>query len=63
MTAETTNQWLELYHRTTQAAAAVIHETGSMTSKENTGEAFFSTHDGEHLSGYGEAVVRVRGAR
>lgn len=59
MTAET-EQWLELYHRTSQTAAAAIHEAASMTSKENTREAFFSTHDDERISGYGEAMVHVR---
>lgn len=51
---------LDLFHRTTPAVAAAIRKSGAMTSKENTAEAFFSTHAGGHIAGYGEALVHIR---
>lgn len=51
---------LDLYHRTTAEAAAAIYDSGSMLSKENTAEAFFSTHADDHIAGYGEALVHIR---
>ncbi|TWP33007.1 hypothetical protein [Leekyejoonella antrihumi] len=53
--------WLDLYPRTTRDAAEQIARSRAMTSKENTTEAFFSTHpDTASTDGYGEAVVHVR---
>jgi hypothetical protein len=52
---------LDLFHRTTPAAAAAIYASGRMLSKENTGEAFFSTSSGDgQADGYGTAVVHIR---
>lgn len=53
-------EFLDLYHRTSPEAAAEILRTGSMLSRENTEEAFFSTHAGHAIAGYGDALVRVR---
>jgi GNAT superfamily N-acetyltransferase len=51
---------LDLYHRTTPAAAAAILREKRMTSKER-GDVFFSTsRDGGQAEGYGDAVVHVR---
>lgn len=55
------NNMLDLFHRTTPAAAAAIYASGRMLSKENTGEAFFSTSSGDgQADGYGTAVVHIR---
>lgn len=51
---------ITLYHRTTPAAAAEIRRTGKLTSRENTGEVFASTHRQGQARGYGEAVVPIR---
>ena len=51
----------DLYHRTTPEAAQSIYATGRMTSRENTGEAYFSTkREAGQAEGNGEAVVHVR---
>lgn len=53
--------YLDLYHRTSAAAAAAIHASGSMVSKEASGDAFFSTIlESEHIAGYGDATIHVR---
>lgn len=49
-----------LYHRTTKEAAQAILTAGRMTSKENTGEAYFSTRFDGHATGYGDTVIEVR---
>lgn len=55
------HQFLDLYHRTTPEAAAQIHATGQMHSKETPPRAYFSTqHSGGQADGYGEGVVHVR---
>jgi hypothetical protein len=51
---------LDLYHRTTAEAAESIMCNRRMISKENTGEAFFSTRRDRQATGYGEGVVHVR---
>lgn len=51
---------LDLYHRTSSEAAAQIFTQTAMTSKENTAEAFFSTHPDVHITGYGPTVVHIR---
>lgn len=51
---------IDLYHRTTPEAVALILATGRMVSRENTGEAYFSTVADGHAAGYGEALVHVR---
>lgn len=51
---------LDLYHRTSREAARSILAAGSMTSRENTGEAFFSNRAEGQGEGYGQAVVHVR---
>jgi hypothetical protein len=52
---------IDLYHRTTAAAAASILETRTMTSRENTREAYFSTaSSGGQADGYGDTVVHIR---
>lgn len=54
-------RYLDLYHRTDPSSAAAIYASGSMVSKEASGDAFFSTlPDSEHAAGYGEATVHVR---
>lgn len=51
---------LTLYHRTTPERAARIVATGSMTSRENTGEVYASNVCDGHAEGYGPAVVIIR---
>ncbi|MGQ0632474.1 MAG: Fic/DOC family protein [Sporichthyaceae bacterium] len=52
---------VDLYHRTSVAAAQRIITERSMTSRENTAEAYFSNRREQGQSdGYGEAVVHVR---
>ncbi|MFC0456216.1 hypothetical protein ACFFGR_06570 [Arthrobacter liuii] len=51
---------LDLYHRTTEEAARTIVETGRFLTRENTREAFVSTHVDGQAVGYGDAVVHVR---
>lgn len=51
---------LDLYHRTTPDAAAAIYRERKMVSRENTGEAYFSTKRSGQAEGYGGAVVHVR---
>lgn len=52
---------LDLYHRTSAENAAKIYATGSMLSREASGDAFFSTiAQSEHTTGYGDALVHVR---
>lgn len=51
---------LDLYHRTTEEAARAIVETGTFVTRENTREAFVSTHVDGQAVGYGDAVVHVR---
>jgi hypothetical protein len=53
-------QVLDLYHRTSAEAAQRIYREGRMTSRENTGEAYFSTTVAGQAEGYGEAVVHIR---
>jgi ribosomal protein S18 acetylase RimI-like enzyme len=53
--------WIDLYHMTTTNAANEIYQERRMTSKENTGDVFFSTvRDGGQGEGYGNAVVHIR---
>lgn len=56
--------YIDLYHRTTSKAVAVILSSYAMVSAENTDEAYFSTFNGTEEdaqnSDYGEAVVWVR---
>jgi hypothetical protein len=51
---------ITLYHMTDSESAQQIRETGNFTSKENTGEAYFSTHPNSYASGYGNEVVTVK---
>jgi hypothetical protein len=51
---------LDLYHRTSLAAAGEVARTGAMQSLENTQEAFFSTHPDGHVSGYGDALIHIQ---
>lgn len=51
---------IDLYHRTSPERAAVILETGSMLSRENTREAYFSSRADGQAEGYGSACVHVR---
>ena len=51
---------INVYHRTTAENAARIEETGQFVSKENTGEAFFSSRREGQAAGYGDTVVEVR---
>lgn len=52
---------IDLYHRTSPEAAEAVLRQRSMLSKENTGEAYFSTRpDGPAVLGYGEAVIHIR---
>lgn len=51
---------LDLYHRTTPEAAAVIYSTGRWQSRENTQEVYFSTRRDGQTDGYGDGVVHVR---
>ncbi|TDE88172.1 hypothetical protein EXU48_23925 [Occultella glacieicola] len=52
---------MDLYHRTTEEAARAILASGRFLTRENTPEAFASTHfDSEAAAGYGDAVVHVR---
>lgn len=51
---------LDLYHRTTPEAAALILTERRILTRENTGEAYFSDRrDGSAVS-YGAGVVHVR---
>lgn len=50
---------ITLYHRTTKERAEVIMREKRMVSKENTGEAYFSTHINGQAIGYGEGIVCV----
>lgn len=53
--------WIDLYHRTSKEAAEAITATGTMITKENTPEVYFSTvAEGGHGEGYGEAVIWIR---
>lgn len=53
--------WIDLYHRTTPEALEAINASGTMFSKENTDEAYFSTvSEGGQGEGYGSAVVWIR---
>lgn len=53
--------WIDLYHRTTPEALAGIMESGTMVTKENTPEVYFSTvSEGGQGDGYGSAVVWIR---
>lgn len=54
------SQPLDLYHRTNVDAARAIVATGQFLTRENTREAFVSTHVDGQATGYGEAVVHVR---
>lgn len=51
---------IDLYHRTTEEAAAQIVRDGKFLTRENTREAFASTHVDGQAEGYGVAVVQVR---
>ncbi|PPF87564.1 hypothetical protein C5E07_16640 [Pseudoclavibacter sp. RFBJ3] len=51
---------IDLYHRTTEDAAAQIVRDGKFLTRENTREAFASTHVEGQAEGYGAAVVHVR---
>lgn len=50
---------LRLYHRTTIETAKDIYRERRMISEENTGEAYFSTVSGDHITGYGDGVVCI----
>lgn len=53
--------WIDLYHRTTPEALEAITASGTMTTRENTPEVYFSTvSEGGHGDGYGSAVVWIR---
>lgn len=52
--------WLDLYHFTDEATAALITASKRMVSRENTGEAYFSNRPTGQATGYGSAVVHVR---
>lgn len=53
--------WIDLYHRTTPEALEAITASGTMTTKENTPEVYFSTvSEGGQGDGYGSAVVWIR---
>lgn len=51
---------LDLYHRTSEEAARAILASGRFVTRENTREAFASTHADGQAAGYGAAVVHVR---
>ena len=51
---------LDLYHRTSAEAARMIVATGRFRTRENTPEAYVSTHVNGQAAGYGPAVVHVR---
>ena len=51
---------LDLYHRTSEDAARAIVATGRFLTRENTPEAYVSTHIDGEAAGYGAAVVHVR---
>lgn len=51
---------LDLYHRTSEEAARAIVEARRFLTRENTPEAYVSTHVDGHATGYGPAVVHVR---
>ena len=51
---------LDLYHRTSEDAARAIVATGRFLTRENTPEAYVSTHVDGEAAGYGSAVVHVR---
>lgn len=51
---------LDLYHRTSEDAARAIVATGRFLTRENTPEAYVSTHIDGEAAGYGSAVVHVR---
>ena len=51
---------MDLYHRTSTEAARSIEATGRFHTRENTPEAYASTHVNGHAAGYGPAVVHVR---
>lgn len=51
---------MRLFHRTSNDAAREIRRTGTFTSKENTGDVYFSNRRNGHAAvGYGNAVVTV----
>jgi len=53
--------WIDLYHRTTPEALEAITASGTMITKENTPEVYFSTvSEGGQGDGYGSAVVWIR---
>lgn len=53
--------WIDLYHRTTPEALEAITASGTMVTKENTPEVYFSTvSEGGQGDGYGSAVVWIR---
>jgi hypothetical protein len=52
---------MDLYHRTSPGNARNIMREKSMFTKENKGEAYFSTRrDSEYTDGYGTGVVHIR---
>ena len=51
---------LDLYHRTSEEAARAIIQAGHFLTRENTREAFVSTHVDGQAAGYGTAIVHVR---
>lgn len=55
-----TMRYLDLYHRTSEESANLILATGSMVSRENTAEAYFSTEPSGHAAGYGDTCLHVR---
>lgn len=51
---------VDLYHRTSTAAAERIRRTGHLASLENTGEIYCSDHRDENAAGYGRTVIILR---
>lgn len=51
---------LDLYHRTSEEAARALVESGRFLTRENTREAFASTHVDGQAMGHGDAIVHVR---
>ena len=51
---------IDLFHRTDAQAAAEIIAAGTMVSKENTREAYFSNRRDGQTDGYGDTVIHIR---
>lgn len=51
---------LDLYHHTSAEAAQAILARGDWQTRENTAEAYASTHVAEQAEGYGAAVVHIQ---